>query len=85
MAAGEAWVFDTWKHSQRRQPRWATRRIHLVADTVGSAAFWELVASGERPFGDNGSAAAGAAVRSVAYEPGRADRDSRPSGRTIRW
>ena len=71
MAAGEAWIFDAWKLHNVLNPT-GDQRIHLVADTVGSAAFWELVASGERPFGDNGSAAAGAAVRSVAYEPGRA-------------
>jgi uncharacterized protein (TIGR03032 family) len=42
MAAGEAWIFDTWKVHNVLNPR-PTRRIHLVIDTVGSAAFWELV------------------------------------------
>jgi uncharacterized protein (TIGR03032 family) len=49
MAAGEAWIFDTWKRHNVLNPN-PTRRIHLVADTVGSAAFWELVErSGEEP------------------------------------
>jgi uncharacterized protein (TIGR03032 family) len=51
MAAGDAWVFDTWRIHNVVNPE-PTRRIHLVADTVGSVAFWELVASGEWPFGD---------------------------------
>lgn len=43
MAAGEAWIFDTWRVHNVLNPN-PTRRIHLVADTVGSAAFWDLVA-----------------------------------------
>ncbi|HYG61455.1 MAG TPA: TIGR03032 family protein [Thermoanaerobaculia bacterium] len=43
MAAGEAWIFDTWKTHNVLNPN-PTRRIHLVADTVGSAAFWDLAA-----------------------------------------
>lgn len=42
MKAGEAWIFDTWKVHNVINPN-PTRRVHLVADTVGSAAFWELV------------------------------------------
>lgn len=61
MAAGEAWIFDTWKTHNVLNPH-PTRRIHLVADTVGSAAFWDLVAHGK----------AGAAPRFVPFE---ADRD----------
>jgi hypothetical protein len=49
MAAGEAWIFDTWKPHNVVNPN-ATRRVHLVADSVGSAAFWELVAHGVSPF-----------------------------------
>jgi uncharacterized protein (TIGR03032 family) len=48
MAAGEAWIFDTWKIHNVLNPN-PTRRIHLVSDTVGSAAFWDLAAAGERP------------------------------------
>ncbi|HKV09299.1 MAG TPA: TIGR03032 family protein [Thermoanaerobaculia bacterium] len=46
MAAGEAWIFDTWKTHNVLNPN-PTRRIHLVSDTVGSAAFWDLVALGK--------------------------------------
>ncbi len=42
MAAGEAWIFDNWKPHRVINPG-ATHRIHLVADTVGTAAFWGLV------------------------------------------
>ncbi|HEX2642245.1 MAG TPA: sulfotransferase, partial [Thermoanaerobaculia bacterium] len=53
MAAGEVWIFDTWQTHNVINPN-PTRRIHLVCDTVGSAAFWDLVARGERPFGAAG-------------------------------
>jgi uncharacterized protein (TIGR03032 family) len=46
MEAGEAWVFDTWQRHNVLNPE-PTRRIHLVADTVGSAFFWDLVERGE--------------------------------------
>ncbi|GAB3103064.1 aspartyl/asparaginyl beta-hydroxylase domain-containing protein [Lysobacter terrae] len=43
MAAGECWIFDTWR--QHSVVNDATRsRIHLVIDTVGGADFWKLVA-----------------------------------------
>jgi hypothetical protein len=45
MAGGEAWLFDTWRQHNVVNPN-PTRRIHLVADTVGSAVFWELVQKG---------------------------------------
>jgi len=59
MRAGEAWIFDTWRQHNVLNPN-PTRRIHLVADTIGSAAFWELV---DR---------AGARATHVAYDPLRA-------------
>jgi len=65
MPAGEAWVFDTWKTHNVLNPH-PTRRIHLVADTIGSAAFWDLVAHGERPFAPNGKAAV---PREVPFDP----------------
>jgi Aspartyl/Asparaginyl beta-hydroxylase len=42
MAAGEAWVLDNWRrhHVENAAPR---ERIHLVADTSGTAAFWQFV------------------------------------------
>lgn len=42
MAAGEAWIFDSWKPHRVINPA-AHHRIHLVADTVGTAAFWDMV------------------------------------------
>lgn len=47
MAAGEAWIFDNWRiHSvENKAPQ---ERIHLVADTTGTAAFWQF-ACGEAP------------------------------------
>jgi len=48
MAAGECWIFDTWR--LHRVLNDDTRsRIHLVADTVGGEAFWDLVAEGRSP------------------------------------
>jgi hypothetical protein len=45
MAAGECWIFDTWR--QHRVLNDAVEsRIHLVVDTVGGGRFWELVAKG---------------------------------------
>lgn len=45
MAAGECWIFDTWR--QHRVLNDAVQsRIHLVVDTVGGADFWNLVAHG---------------------------------------
>jgi uncharacterized protein (TIGR03032 family) len=61
MGAGEAWIFDTWRMHNVINPR-PTRRIHLVADTVGSGAFSELVARGK----------AGAPAEPVAYDALRA-------------
>ncbi len=45
MAAGEAWIFDNWRIHQVLNHT-NTTRIHLVIDTVGSAAFWRLVSQG---------------------------------------
>ena len=42
MPAGEAWIFDAWKRHNVLNPT-GDRRIHLVADTVGSGRFWDLV------------------------------------------
>lgn len=45
MAAGECWIFDTWR--QHRVVNDATQsRIHLVVDTVGGGRFWNLVDRG---------------------------------------
>ena len=48
MAAGECWIFDTWRThrvvNDAEQPR-----IHLVADTVGGETFWEHMAGAKPP------------------------------------
>ncbi len=44
MAAGECWIFDTWRMHNVLNPT-ARERIHLVVDTVGSDAFWRLTES----------------------------------------
>lgn len=41
MAAGEAWLFDNWRLHRVENPT-PHERIHLVADTTGSAQFWNL-------------------------------------------
>lgn len=46
MAAGEAWIFDNWREHKVINPA-ADDRIHLVADTAGTSAFWRLVAQGQ--------------------------------------
>lgn len=45
MAAGECWIFDTWRHHNVINDH-SRSRIHLVADTVGGERFWDLVARG---------------------------------------
>jgi hypothetical protein len=46
MAAGECWIFDTWR--QHRVLNDAVEsRIHLVIDTVGGGEFWNLVDRGK--------------------------------------
>ena len=42
MAEGEAWVFDNWLQHGVENPT-EIYRTHLVADTLGSAAFWSLI------------------------------------------
>jgi hypothetical protein len=45
MAAGECWIFDTWR--QHRVLNDAEQsRVHLVADSVGGVRFWEHVGKG---------------------------------------
>ncbi|WP_168072029.1 aspartyl/asparaginyl beta-hydroxylase domain-containing protein [Caulobacter sp. SSI4214] len=47
MAAGEAWIFDNWRrhHVENGADQ---DRIHLVADTTGTASFWRF-AYGQSP------------------------------------
>lgn len=45
MAAGECWIFDTWREHKVENDA-SRARIHLVVDTVGGPGFWDLVAKG---------------------------------------
>lgn len=64
MAAGECWIFDTWR-MHRVVNDAAESRIHLVADTVGSQSFWDLVDAGRTAE----SADPAWSARRVAYDP----------------
>lgn len=46
MAAGETWIFDSWK-KHRVENASDQFRVHLVIDTAGSAKFWEMVGASE--------------------------------------
>lgn len=59
MAAGEAWIFDNWRRHHVENGADLTR-IHLVADTTGTAAFWAFAC---------GKAPPRAAWRTVAWNP----------------
>lgn len=52
MAPGECWIFDTWREHRVINAQEA-ERVHLVADTVGSDAFWERVGRGRALGQDN--------------------------------
>jgi len=45
MAAGECWIFDTWRPHRVINDAEASR-IHLVVDTVGGDGFWPLTSRG---------------------------------------
>jgi hypothetical protein len=54
MGAGECWIFDTWRlHRVLNGPEHP--RVHLVVDTVGSAAFAKLVNAGRGLVGPEGA------------------------------
>ena len=48
MAAGEVWVFDTWRQHRVVNPA-SFPRVHLVIDTVGSSSLWNLIEHPDRP------------------------------------
>lgn len=52
MAPGECWIFDTWRNHRVINAD-EDARIHLVADTVGSERFWDLVNRGKAPGAGN--------------------------------
>jgi hypothetical protein len=60
MAPGEAWLFDNWR-PHKVENNSDQERVHLVADTTGSSAFWQLAAAGSQ----------GQAQHAVPYQPGR--------------
>lgn len=53
MAAGECWIFDTWREHRVLNDS-GDMRIHLVADTVGGDRFWGYVARGRSNPSDRG-------------------------------
>lgn len=50
MAAGEAWIFDTWRRHRVENPA-PSARVHLVADTTGTARFWQSALGVQPPRG----------------------------------
>ena len=66
MAAGECWIFDSWRRHRvvHGGPR---PRVHLVVDTSGSSRFWELVGKVE-------NAPDAVAERHLAYDANAAPR-----------
>ena len=65
MAAGECWIFDSWRR-HRVVNRGTEDRIHLVIDTCGSSRFWAMVRSAESAR----SAAVAKAAKFVPFVPG---------------
>lgn len=60
MAAGEAWIFDNWRRHHVENNS-SAERIHLVADTSGTAAFWHFACGQAPPRGQ---------WRTVTWNPG---------------
>ena len=48
MAEGEAWIFDNWRR-HRVENGAPHERIHLVADTTGTSAFWRFACGAKPP------------------------------------
>ena len=66
MAAGEAWLFDNWRQHRVENPTDETR-IHLVADTTGTARFWQVAAQAQTQRADGTSPTN---PEQVAFSPG---------------
>ena len=64
MAAGECWLFDSWRRHKVVNAS-AETRIHLVIDTSGSARFWAMVREAEQA----GAEATAEAERLVPFAP----------------
>ncbi len=69
MAAGETWIFDSWK-AHRVENNSGENRIHLVVDTAGSPGFWQLVGESEWRCVRQTKKPAIAADRAVPYKEG---------------
>lgn len=67
MAEGEAWIFDNWRPHHVINGS-GIRRVHLVVDTVGSAAFWRLASRAAAA-----SSAAEAPAQLLEYQPATED------------
>ena len=66
MAAGECWIFDSWRRHRVVNASAATR-VHLVIDTSGSSRFWDLVAT----VADADPGEVGANATFVPFEPAK--------------
>lgn len=62
MAAGESWVFDTFRRHNVLNPG-GSHRVHLVIDTVGTPALWEMIRAG--------AGAPSVDANSIPFESGR--------------
>lgn len=58
MAPGECWVFDSF-HMHSVHNGGTEKRVHLVLDTVGGEAMWDLIDQGKNPGRTRRSAATG--------------------------
>ena len=70
MAAGETWIFDSWK-KHRVENASDENRVHLVIDTAGSAKFWQLVGAAEWRCARQCRKPATVKDRFIAYEHGK--------------
>lgn len=77
MAAGEAWIFDNWR-PHRVVNGSAEERIHLVADTQGNAAFWNMAGAGQWHDFQSPSAGRFLPYRAVVTAPLLTERYNRP-------
>jgi len=71
MAAGETWIFDSWK-PHRVENKSRENRVHLVVDTAGSGSFWKTVAESEWRCARQTRKAASVEDRFIPYEEGKA-------------
>ena len=70
MAAGEAWIFDSWK-AHRVENGSGDNRVHLVIDTAGSNKFWQMVGASEWRCSKQVQKPANAEDKFIPFEEGR--------------